>query len=367
MGYGRKVWFGLLLGLLFIQPAAVWADDDDAAAASSASPSVVQNFWTRHVKILGADAGLRWRYNDKLPKDADMQYRLSTRTQFNFVPSGSSYLYVRAETGYRFGLSWNYSGVGRNSRDGVMYIKSFYFGQKFGRHAEFQVGGIEFDRGAGTEMTYADDDGWMTGYRMKFTGSGHGWMPNKVSVTAGYVGMFTQPSVFDRFHRMGTANYWQVLAQKRFAENLDASAEFFSLNSVRYARLGANVTKIPTWFLDTVRLEWTQRMTQQDSSAWAASVSKGVFRDRLRLGVFYSHVLNEMYQNNADYTQMWQVGDFYGRGRRLGWTIQSKPFKNFTVIAMGSRKLDHTRYNGHYRGQVIVRYDFGWLVDKMMR
>ena len=98
-------------------------------------------------------------------------------------------------------------------------MKSLFWGQKFGPHAEAQVGGIEFDRGAGSESTYADNDAFLVGYRMRLLGAGQGWQPEQFSVTVGHIGDFTRPNFFSRAHRLGEANYVQVLARKGFGED----------------------------------------------------------------------------------------------------------------------------------------------------
>ena len=50
--------------------------------------------------------------------------------------------------------------MGLNDKQWVLNVKSFYFGQKLGKHLEGQVGGLDFERGVATEASAADNDGF---------------------------------------------------------------------------------------------------------------------------------------------------------------------------------------------------------------
>src|SRR5262249_48123066 len=154
------------------------------------------------------------RYVDTDPGKVTLRdefYKISTRVQVNLLGEGTTYLQARGESGRAFNASYDFTGLGLHDRFWSFNLKSLYLGQKIGRHLEAQAGGIEYDWGAGTEATYSDNDGWLEGYRLRYTGSGR-WLPGKVSVTVGFVGDFLQPNAFARLRRMGDENYVQLLA-----------------------------------------------------------------------------------------------------------------------------------------------------------
>jgi hypothetical protein len=205
---------------------------------ASVQPQAAPAFLLRRVQFLSADSITHFRYVDVAPGHVsarDLYYKFSTRVQINLAADGSTYLQARGESGRSFSASYDYTGIGKHDGYWSFNLKSLYLGQKIGKHLEAQAGGIEFDRGAGTEATYADNEGWLEGYRLIYTQQ-HKNLPDKLTATMGYVGDFAQPNVFSRFHRMGEENYVQIGAQKRLGKDRDLSAEFDSIQSIRYTR-----------------------------------------------------------------------------------------------------------------------------------
>ena len=115
-------------------------------------------------------ASLHYRYTDAGPHQGNgsrppLQIEHSREDQF---VGGWEYLRgVARRIRQNFQVSFDYTGVGMNKSRWSYNVKSFYAGQKIGSHLEAQAGGIEYDRGAGTEATYADNDGWLDGYRLR--------------------------------------------------------------------------------------------------------------------------------------------------------------------------------------------------------
>ena len=201
---------------------------------------------------------------------------------------GVTYVQARGESGRSFTSSFDYTGVGMNKEYWSFNLKSLFVGQKIGNHLEAQAGGVEYDWGAGTEATYADYDGWLEGYRLRYSGAGKGWMPNRIGITVGYVGDFTQPNVFARFHRMTDENYIQLLALKKLGTR-DVSAEFDSIDSVRYARAAFRWQKLPLVVADDLTVETIGRVSDTDRFGWSSSLFKTLDRKgRFRPGMFYS-------------------------------------------------------------------------------
>jgi hypothetical protein len=150
-------------------------------ADSNSEPNT--GFMLRRVQFLSADSVSHFRYVDTAPGQVsarDLYYKFSTRVQFNLAGDGSTYLQARGESGRSFAASYDYTGLGKHDAYWSFNLKSLYLGQKIGKHFEAQAGGVEFDRGAGTEATYADNDGWLEGYRLIYAPK-HPNFPDKVS------------------------------------------------------------------------------------------------------------------------------------------------------------------------------------------
>jgi len=108
----------------------------------------------------------------------------------------------------------------------------------------------------------------MTGYRLLMTKRA-GWQPDKLSITAGYVGDFDKPNVFSRF-RMNRVNYVQALAQQRFTSHLQGSAEFDSIRALPFTRAALRGRKMGV--LDEAVIEEVTRMSEGASFGWAGMV-----------------------------------------------------------------------------------------------
>lgn len=326
------------------------------------------SFLAGHLQFVGAEGVTRFLYIDqgagKVTNRA-LQYRISTRVQVNVTGNGTTYLQARGESGPNFILSYANTGIGLNKGLWQFNLKSLFLGQKIGDHLEAQAGGIEYDWGAGTEATYADNDGWLEGYRLRYTGAGHGFLPDKISATVGYVGDFLQPNAFARLYRMGDENYVQILASKKLGTNRELSAEFDSLQSIRYSREAMHWRKLHLFLADEISIEALTRASDDPSFGWSSSLFKTLDpKGRFRAGVFYSDMPNRIFLNGK--TQMLQNGDSYGLGKRIGPTFRFVPFKSFEVSLFGSDRLDSTP-GARYRGQVALRYQFASLLNRMLR
>ena len=174
--------------------------------------------------------------------DRGLQYHLRTIARFDITNGGGTFLTIRAETGKGFDNSWNNTGAGLGSGQWIFNVKTLTLHQQIGSQLEVQVGGIEFDPGAGTDSVYAAGDGAMTGYRLLLK-KRSAWQPDKFSLTGGYVGDFATPNMFARF-RMGQVNYVQLLAQQEINKNVAGSAEFDSIRDVAFSRLAIHCRKL---------------------------------------------------------------------------------------------------------------------------
>ncbi len=343
------------------------AEKDAAIATPTPAPAPV-SFFSRHVSFEVMDGSLRYRYIDtgahKLT-DRDLQYKLSTHVKVSLWGDGKTYIILRGESGRNFQNSFDYTGVGMNKSRWTYNVKSLYAGQKIGSHLEAQAGGIEYDWGAGTEATYADNDGWLDGYRLRYTTAGHAWAPDKVSITVGYVGDLADPNEFARLYRLGDENYIQVLFQKKILKNGNASAEFFSLQGIRYERSAVRWKNVHAYLFDEIEAEQVVRATDNGSFGWFGTLSRKLDqKGRFVPGFYYSNVPTQLYLNGK--TQMWVNGDSYALGKRVGPTFKYTPNRQLEFTLFGSDRLDRTP-GPRYRGQIQVRYQFASLLNQALR
>jgi len=337
------------------------------AQETSASDPKHLRFLTQHLQFLSVDGFNQFRYVDNRPGDVaarDDYYKLSTVGRLTLVGEGVTYLQFRAESGRSFYSSYDYTGIGMHEKYWSFNLKSLFLGQKFGHHLEAQAGGLEYDRGAGTEATYADNDGWLEGYRLTYAVQKH-FTPDALSVTVGYSGDFKQPNVFARLPRMAQENYVQILARKRVGTNADVSAEFDSLQAIRYTREAVHLQKLRLLVVDEIVLESITRTSDTVRSGGAGTVFRTCDRKgRLRLGMFFTDIPEDMFLKDGK--TIFYNGDFYVLGQRLGPNIRIVPLKNLDIGLMGSARTDNTA-STRYRGQISVCYHFASLLNRALR
>lgn len=336
---------------------------------NAAAPSVGEfSQLLQRIQFLSADSITHFRYMDSGPGRVtarDEYYKVSTRVQINLVGDGSTYLQARGESGRSFNSSYDYTGMGLHEPYWSYNVKSLYLGQKIGKHLEAQVGGVEFDRGAGTEATSADNDGWLEGYRLNYSSIGHKSLPDRLSVTVGYVGDFTQPNIFSRLNRMGDENYIQALAGKNLGANREASAEFDSIQGIRYTREALRWNKLPVFLQPDFSVEALSRVSDDVRFGWFSSLTRTVTpKMKVRAGAFYSEVPKAMFLKGT--SQVLLNGDSYVLGKRIGPTLSVTPVKNLEVSVFGSDRLDNTP-GTRYRAQFAVRYQMASLLNRLVR
>jgi hypothetical protein len=315
-----------------------------------------------YIHIQELQTVIRYNYQDRAPgniADRDLQYRIRLKAQVDLVPSGHSSIRLRAETGKGFDNSFDNTGIGRGRRAWHFNVKTLAFVQKLGSHVTTEVGGLEFDPGAGSQVTYASGDGYFVGYRFVYSAP----EIKKVSVTAGFIGDFDQPNVFRRFH-LGKMNYVQVLGQKEFANGLEASAEFDSIRDVQFTLQAFRWKKVPGRVVDEARLELVERLNHQARFGWALILDRSLDKDkRWNARLIYSDIPFNLYRKNG--VQILQNQGETDKGKRLNGGLSYKFARDWEAGIFGGRRLDSTP-GKRWVAQTYVSYDFARVLNNLL-
>ena len=345
--------------LLFVSPWLGAAAEPDKAAAPEPG-----RFFQRHLRFLDAYGAGRYIYvrnREGVARTNDLQYRFQLKGQWRFDPAAKTYLQFRLESGNSFPMSWNFSGWGRADHNLSVSLKDLFVGQKLGSYGEVQVGGIEFDRGAGTEATFADDDGFQVGYRLSVSPP-RGWWPSRMQVTVSRIDEFHYPSVFARLPGLGEANAVQALAQKAVGENVQLSAEFDRISGINLERVALRWT--PSAWLDRLTLETIVRSSDNPSGGYSLQLARA-FKPAgpWNLAVTYSHLAAGVFAHEGG--RILFNGDQVNLGQRLGFQVSRPLGRGFALTAFLSRQLDHTPSlpgQSHWRFHLAFSYRF---VDRL--
>jgi len=118
--------------------------DSDTSTSSEAVPK-----W--RLRILQLETIGRFNNMDRedgVVTDRGFEYRVRARARLDLAGDGGTYVTVRAETGKGFDNSWNTTGVGLGSGQGIFNVKTLSLHQRIGSQLQMEAGGIEFDPGA---------------------------------------------------------------------------------------------------------------------------------------------------------------------------------------------------------------------------
>lgn len=371
----------LLRSIGMAQETSLSVQPNDYATLTTESPSVGgtdaatekqsprETFASHHFRVLHLDVIARDLYSDNaasLVTDREIQYKISLTTQLNFDGQGNTYLGTRAETGNSFGNSWNNTGQGLGTEQTNFEVKSFFLGQKFGRRFEFQVGGIEFDQGTGSQATYAAGEAYLTGYRLGIVPPAGGWMPDTINLTGGQVSDFTSANVFSRLHRLGDLNYVQVLTQKKLGDRDEASLEADSIGGISYLRGALHFDKLHHVVFDDFLIEAIGRVSEGTDGAWSFRAGKNLDRRKMwRAELIYVSMPPAVFAySSGPVLQNW--GEF-GLGQRIGASLGYHVTRDFSLGFLGSRRTDDTPDTYRWRGFVAAQYDFAPLAGRAMQ
>lgn len=158
------------------------------------------------------------------------------------------------------------------SRGWGMSVRQLYASATPMKQLTAEFGGLGIERGVNTEMTSYDEDGYMTGERIRFRDPDHAFF-DQIAVTYGYLGDIYFPSIFDRGDRFKQSNYHQFLLEKKFAKRVDASADYTWHLGTDTMREAVSLSVPETRAFDAIRVEAYQRLN--DINLQGADIASG--------------------------------------------------------------------------------------------
>lgn len=146
-----------------------------------------------------------------------------------------------------------------NSGGWSFYVRRLALDLEPVKGIEMQYGGLDINRGAASEITTYDNDGYISGERLLIKRPQNLFF-DEASVTYAYFGDLYTPNFFERGYRLGQSNYHQFLLRKHAGKRVDTSFDYtwqIKSNTLREAAL---VDVHESRAVDTVRVELYQRL-----------------------------------------------------------------------------------------------------------
>jgi hypothetical protein len=293
--------------------------------------------------------------------DREVEYRMSDILRLHLDRKQNSWIEVRGESGNGFNNSWSEAGVGMTHGSLIYNIKSLSLAQRFGGNLQAEAGGIEFERGAGTELTYAAGEAWLTGYCLRLVDVPR--LPRQLIATAGYIGDFDRPNFFSRGSRMGQVNYFQFLGQQPLSANSNASLEVDSLHGMGFVRGALKADNLPGRVIDGVIVESIGRFSGSGITGWSISMNRAFDRDRFKLDAHYSDIPQTLFRKSGQF--MLLNGGEVGFGQRAAVNPSIKLGRSAFLEVLCSRRLDNSLTTPRWRGFVALHCDGAALFNKL--
>lgn len=223
------------------------------------------------------------------------------------------------------------------------YIRRLYLELEPRNGIVLQYGSLDIDRGAASEITTYDYDGYIDGGRVSIFRPKNLFF-DEASVTYAYIGDLYTPNFFARGERLEHSNYHQFLVRKKIAHRINASLDYTWQNASNTWREAAEFNVPEARVVDFVRFEAYERTNQISYSeivdfvpgakGYAVTAAKKNIAKRVSLEGGYAHVdphQGVLTQSESSGTLCMGVnGDSYGLGNRyfVRPTVKLTPYLN---------------------------------------
>jgi hypothetical protein len=268
--------------------------------------------------------------------------------------------------------------AGIPSRGGYFFPRQLFFSATPLKQFTFEFGSLAIEHGQNTEITSFDDDGYISGERVRLHDPSHLFF-SEIDATWAYLGSPLTPNFFSRGTDLGKSNYQQYLVQKNFPKHIVASTDFTLTNGTQTFREGIFVKLPGAVIVDSVKLELYQRLKSvaisgisfAGGSGYSIHARKLIFK-KLESEAGYADI-DERYSVYGGSIYLATVGfawngDAYETGKRayvksslkLAPGVSAFGFYTHTVVAP---TIGHN-LQGLNAG---IDFDFKTLIDKTKR
>jgi hypothetical protein len=155
------------------------------------------------------------------------------------------------------GVSLSTSSV--NSNGWEFYMRELYFSATPVKPVTVEFGSFGIERGLSTEITTFDEDGYLSGERIRLHDSKHLFF-DEVGFTNAFFGDIGTPNLFDRGSSLTKFNYRQLFANKKLGSRVGVSGEYTWQTAINTLREAAVVDTKESRVIDSFRVEAYQRL-----------------------------------------------------------------------------------------------------------
>ncbi len=240
------------------------------------------------------------------------------------------------------------------------YMRELYFSATPVKAVTAEFGSFGFERGLSTEITTFDDDGYLSGERIRIHDAKHLFF-DEIGYTNAFFGDTGVPNLFTRGSSLKNFNYRQIFAKKQLNERVGFSGEYTWQLGTDTLREAAVVKINELKVVDGVRFEAYERLNTVNLQGLAIKgASGGAVAFEKKLGTHlsgdiglasidkdYSLYLGSRFVHANGFSLN---GDSYGQGDRVFSHLSYKinpvvTAFGFYTHAFGGRVLDYNQQN----------------------
>lgn len=300
-------------------------------------------------------------YNEEIP----FTHKLYTPLQAKLYNNGLKYDLIDKTSNNQHNDGW------------ALYFRQLYFSAAPIKQVAVEYGSLGFNRGAGTEITSYDEDGYLDGERLRLRDPQHIFF-DEVSVTYGYVGNYSTPNFFARGDQLLQSNYHQFLLEKKLSHHLKASTDYTFQNKTDTVREALLVYTHESHVLDSARVELYQRVDSVPAqgiiiptgNGWAFTGAK-TFNKKFQLEGGYASI-DQHYDALEDSRFKDAVGsvingDNYGIGDRFFTRANYKYNPYVSLFGFYTHEVGSTFYTANKQGMTFgASIDFKSLLNEKL-
>jgi hypothetical protein len=149
--------------------------------------------------------------------------------------------------------------LGFPSRGAYFYLRQLYVSATPVSQVTVEFGSLPIEHGQNTEITSFDDDGYISGERVRIHDPKHFFF-DQIAGTWAFMGSTLTPNFFARGSDLKKNNYQQYLVEKKIGKRAIASVDFSELNGTHSMREAVNLKVPEAKVIDGARFELYQRM-----------------------------------------------------------------------------------------------------------
>ena len=248
-------------------------------ASAQTAPSAASTFVARWLDVQGATVAIRHRHATNsagVVTTNQIQHRETIRGRLKFDKRGRYALAFGLFTGPRFTSGWDNTGWGMNDAQKNLAVRTLSVAARPVEGIDAEAGGLFIARGESTEITSYDEDGYVTGERMRIRRPAQLFFDEISATNAHFTASAAAVPIRTRLPHIDESNYQQFLLQKRIGQRAAVSADLTIETGRRTWREAVHLDVREVRVIDSVILENYQRTDAGAAGGFAVTVDKAI-------------------------------------------------------------------------------------------